>query len=72
MRKSIVRKRLVLLSLSLVLVGVLGAAPVANGSVKAKGASRGPGEQGEHDHRSVARRRSLDPRPPAARRAARC
>ena len=34
MRKSIVRKRLVLLSLSVVLVGVLGGAPVATGSAK--------------------------------------
>jgi len=34
MRKSIVRKRLVLLSLSVVLVAVLGGAPVATGSAK--------------------------------------
>ena len=34
MRKSILRKRLVLLSLSVVLVGVLGGAPVATASAK--------------------------------------
>ena len=39
MRKTIVRKRLVLLSLSVVLVAVLGGAPVATGSAKTVRAS---------------------------------
>ena len=44
MRKSIVRKWLVLLSLSVVLVGVLGGAPPATAS-----ATKAPGTRGQHD-----------------------
>ena len=45
MRKSIMRKRLVLLSLSVVLVGVLGASPGGH-----RERQEGPGERGQHDH----------------------